>query len=355
MKSIFTFFLLSPFLSFSQYTYEYKNLVLEGGGVRGLAYAGALEVLEQKGILSNIENVAGSSAGAIAGLMISLGYTSKEIDSILQTLKIQEFNDGRDIFGKIKRIKKEYGVYKGDRFEGWLADLISSKTGNANTTFLQLHEMHEKCKNYKDFYCTGTNVSKQELEVFSWKNWPAMKLKTAVHISGCIPFYFKPVPIDSLGNEVTLKDTLCNYDLYVDGGTLCNYPINMFDSTTDGSNPLTCQHVIYNPETLGLKLERDEQLKVYDENKTAIAGYEIRNMKQYTSAVANLVMENIYRKTPDLGNEKGRTIYISYGDISARVRKIPVEQRKMLHNNGVFAATKFFNEPTANVTNTPAK
>jgi NTE family protein len=355
MKSIFILFLLCPVLVFSQYNYAYKNLVLEGGGIRGLAYAGALEVLEQKNILSNIDKVAGSSAGAIAGLMISLGYTSKEIDSILQTLKIQEFNDGRAIFGKIKRIKKEYGVYKGDKFESWLADLINAKTGNANTTFLQLHEMHEKSNHYKDFYCTGTNVSKQELEVFSWESWPEMKLKTAVHISGCIPFYFKPVPIDSLGNEVSLEDTLTNFNLYVDGGTLCNYPINLFDYTTDGSNPLTGQHVIYNLETLGLKLERDEQLKFYYENKTAIAGYEIRSMKQYTSAVINLVMENIYRKTPDLSDEKGRTIYISYGDISGRVRKIPAEQRKMLHDNGVVAATKFFDEPTANLIITSVK
>ena len=347
MKLCFVAILLIPSLVFCQYDYQYKNLALEGGGVRGLAYAGALEVLEQKGILSHVERVAGSSAGAIAGLMISLGYNAKEIDSILQTLKIQEFNDGKDIFGKIKRVKKEYGVYKGDKFEKWLAGLIFKKTGNPNTTFLQLHELHEGNNDFKDFYCTGTNVTKQQLEILSWEKWPQTTLKTAVHISGCIPFYFKPVPIDSLGNEVSLKDTLCNYDLYVDGGTLCNYPVSMFDSCTDNGNPLTSEHVIYNPQTLGLKLERDEQIKALSDGNTAIAPYDIKNMKQYTHAVMNLVMENVNRKTPDLGNEKGRTIYISYGDISARVRKISPAQKKMLHDKGVMAATKFFNEPTA--------
>ncbi|MDQ2864279.1 MAG: patatin-like phospholipase family protein, partial [Bacteroidota bacterium] len=313
------------------------------------AYAGALEVLEQKDILSHVEKVAGSSAGAIAGLMISLGYNSHEIDSILQTLKIQEFNDGKDIFGKIKRIRKEYGLYKGDKFENWLACLILSKTGDANTTFLQLHQLREKNNIYKDFYCTGTNVSRQELEIFSWEKWPEMKLRTAVHISSCIPFYFKPVPIDSVGNEVSLKDTLFSYDLYVDGGTLCNYPINIFDSCTDGGNPLTCEDVIYNKETLGLKLERDEQIKELDEGKTDIAPYDIKNMKQYTSAIMNLIKESINRKTPDLSNEKNRTIYISYGDISARVRKISIEMKKKLHDNGVVAATKFFNQVAINL------
>ena len=173
-----------------------------------------------------------------------------------------------------------------------------------------------------------------------------MKLKTAVHISGCIPFYFKPVPIDSAGNEVSLKDTLSKYDLYVDGGMLCNYPVNMFDSSTDGSNPLISEHVIYNQETLGLKLERDEQIKEFRDGKTIIAPYHVTSMKQYSDAVMNLMMENLNRKSPELDNEKGRTIYISYGNISGRVRKISMEEKKLLHDNGVSAATEFFDKLT---------
>jgi len=50
----------------------YKNLVFEGGGIRGLAYAGTIKVLEEKNILSQVEKTAGTSAGAIAALLISL-------------------------------------------------------------------------------------------------------------------------------------------------------------------------------------------------------------------------------------------------------------------------------------------
>ena len=346
MKTFFLLFLLSPVLVLSQNKYDYKNLVMEGGGIRGLAYSGALEILEQKGILKNIVRVAGSSAGAIAGLMVSLGYNSKEIDSILQTIKIQEFNDGKFFFGKIKRVKKEYGVFKGDKFESWLGQLIEFKTGNANITFNELHQLHLSDKNFKDFYCTATNISQQRLEILSWNIWPQMKLKTAVHISGCIPFYFKPVSIDSIGNEVPLTDTTAKYDLYVDGGMLCNYPNNMFDSSLDGSNPLTSEKVIYNPQTLGLKLERGEQIEEFDKNNLSIAHYQISSMKQYTSAVMNLMMETVNRK-PGLSNEKGRTIYISYGDISGRPRKISFKEKIFLHNNGIVAAAKFFNEPMA--------
>lgn len=320
---------------------------MEGGGVRGLAYSGALEVLDQKGILSNIENVAGSSAGAVAGLIVALGYSSHEIDSVLQNLKIGEFNDGKFFFSKIRRIKKEYGMYKGEKFEEWLAHLIEFKTGNADITFNELHQMHIIDKKFKNFFCTGTNISRQRLEILSWKTQPDMKLKTAVHISSCIPFYFIPVAVDSAGNEVSLKDTSVNYDLYVDGGMLCNYPVNIFDSCANNGNPLTCNNVIYNRQTLGLKLERGEQINEFNQNRTDIAAYQITNMKQYSSAVMNLMIESVNRKSPDLSNEKGRTIYISYGDISGRPRKVSAKEKNILHNNGAFAANKFFNSSMA--------
>ena len=41
-----------------------ENLVFKGGGVLGIAYAGAIESLEEKGLLKNIKRVAGTSAGS---------------------------------------------------------------------------------------------------------------------------------------------------------------------------------------------------------------------------------------------------------------------------------------------------
>lgn len=319
---------------------------MEGGGVRGLAYSGALTVLEKKGIFSGLENVAGSSAGAIAGLMIALDYSSHEIDSILQMLKIQEFNDGKFLFGRIRRVQKEYGMYKGDKFEQWLASLIKNKTGNENTTFGELHELHLKNKRFKNFFCTATNISGQRLEILSWKHWPQMKLRTAVHISSCIPFYFVPVSIDSTGKEVPENDS-ARIGLYVDGGMLCNYPINIFDSSMDGTNPLISNHVIYNQQTLGLKLERQEQIDEFDSGQTRIAPYRIHDMKEYSSAFMNLLMESLNRKSFTLENEKGRTIYISYGEISGRPRKMSSTEKKILFENGMTAANKFFSNKEA--------
>ena len=44
---------------------NYQNLVLEGGGIRGVAYCGAIEELERQGVLQHITRVGGTSAGAI--------------------------------------------------------------------------------------------------------------------------------------------------------------------------------------------------------------------------------------------------------------------------------------------------
>ena len=322
---------------------------MEGGGVRGLAYPGALQVLEEQGVLNGIQNVAGSSAGAIAGIMVALNYSSHEIDSVLHSIKVQEFNDGRFFIGKIKRVTKEYGIYKGVKLSDWIGNLIKYKTGHEDITFRGLHELHLKDPAFKNFYCTGTNISKQELEIFSWENWPDMKLKTAVHISSCIPFYFVPIAIDDQGNEVPLEQDSIKYDLYVDGGMLCNYPISIFDSCKNGGNPLVCNDVVFNPQTLGLKLERAEQIDLFEQNKTHVAPYEIGSMKDYSAAVMNLLVETLNRRSPELKNEIGRTIYISYGNISGKPRKVSLKEKDELYTNGVSAANKFFKISTTSV------
>ena len=49
---------------------EIENIVLEGGGVKGLAYGGVLDVMKEYNILPKIKRVAGSSVGAIAAMIL---------------------------------------------------------------------------------------------------------------------------------------------------------------------------------------------------------------------------------------------------------------------------------------------
>jgi NTE family protein len=338
------FVLLLPALCIAQKKYDYKNLVLEGGGVRGLAYAGVFSILEEKNILQQVENVGGSSAGAIAGMMVSIGYSASEIDSLLIDLPVQKFNDGRfGIVGKYKRLTTDFGIYKGGAFEKWLQQLVEHKTGNPLLTFGELHQLHLKNNFYKDFYCTGTNLSKQQLEIFSYLNTPDMPLALAVRISGTIPLYFEPVALDNHLKKIKKSDTLSFVNYYVDGGMLCNYPICMFDTCDkDALNPLLCDKAKFNYQTLGIKLERSQQIDSLNNNSIKIPAYDISKFSQYLAAFSNLLMETLSRKYPGLENEAGRTIYVNQGNFSWRVKKTSQRDKLLLYQNGADAARQFF-------------
>ena len=336
--------LLFPGFCFAQKNYDYKNLVLEGGGVRGLAYAGVFSVLEEKGILQQIENVGGSSAGSVAGMLVSIGYKAAEIDSLMMELPLQKFKDGNGgLIGKYKRLKTDFGIFKGEAFEKWLQLLIAHKTGNPILTFKQLHELHLKNSLYKDFHCTGTNLSKQQLEIFSSQTTPDMSLALAVRISGGVPLYFEPVALDNQLHKIKKTDTVSFVNYYVDGGMLCNYPISMFDTCLDNTaNPILCDNVKFNSQTIGIKLERPQQIDSLNQNSIKIPVYDITNFSGYLAAFSNLLMETLSRKYPGLENEKGRTIYVSQGNISSIIKKTKQQDKLLLYENGVKAANNFF-------------
>lgn len=334
--------LLLPLTGLSQSKYAYTNLVLEGGGVRGLAYAGVFSVLEEKNILQHIEKVGGSSAGAIAGFMISMGYSAAEIDSMMQQLPVQQFNDGKGgLWGKYKRVKNDFGIYEGKKFESWLQRLAKIKTGNPNISFAELHALRLSGKKFKDLYCTGTNLSRQQLEVFSYEHTPDMPVALAVRISGGVPLYFEPVALDNDLRKIKKGDTASFINYYVDGGMLCNYPISIFDSCEENKNPLLCNSVRFNPQTIGIKLERPEQIDSLQKNNITIPPYDVNNFNEYLAAFSNLMIETLNRKYPNLENERGRTIYVSYGKIGSKVRRMKPEEKKLLFDNGVTAARIF--------------
>jgi len=72
---------------------KYTNLALSDGGVWGISYAGAFEELDRFGILQQIRSVAGTSAGSMVGLLLALGYNSKNEQETLQTRQAELLAD----------------------------------------------------------------------------------------------------------------------------------------------------------------------------------------------------------------------------------------------------------------------
>ena len=313
---------------------EYKYMVLKGGGIRGIAYTGAIKVLEEQKITQGIEKVAGTSVGAITGALFCMGYTAKQMEEIMLNLDIATFNDGEWMFiGGQKRVRKNYGWYKGEKLEQWMGEQIAMQTGDENTTFLQLHKLAMSNKKYKDLYVTATNLTLQNLEVFSWETHPNMPLKTAVRASASVPIYFGAVFMDSTGKVVEHPEKEGHYNVYVDGGLLANYPINLFNSDRDNAGNTINEH------TLGLKLERPEQME-YAKTNTGIAPYDIHSFPGYIGALYNLTIEQLNKNIPHSVEQK-HTIYISTSNLSPRVRRITMEQKKLLFANGEEAARMF--------------
>ena len=62
---------------------DIENLVLEGGGVRGIAFSGAVDYLEEQNLLPKIKRFAGSSAGAMASTLLAIGYNATEFKDLL--------------------------------------------------------------------------------------------------------------------------------------------------------------------------------------------------------------------------------------------------------------------------------
>jgi NTE family protein len=327
---IFVFTILTT--TAAVYAQPYRNLVFEGAGIRGVAYAGAIAELEKQNILPCIERIGGTSAGAIAALAVALGYTSAEIENLIYNTRLQKFNDGRFLFvGGIARINRNFGWYRGVAFTKWIETIIAARTGNTEITFRELHE-----QGFPDLFITGTSLNRQQLIVFSHKHYPNMKIKDAVRISMSIPLYFEAVCIDSSGHVLKNKEKKKAFDVMVDGGFTGNFPIFIFDDVPAGQDKTarTC-----NPYTLGLRIDTPGQI-MYDSLNQGLAPIEINNFQNYIGAFYSYVIENLNRAnlTPE---DWQRTVSISSGNIGARIRKLSIAEKDLLIRNGQEAMKQY--------------
>ena len=250
--------------------YPFKNLVFRGGGMKGTAYTGALEVLEEKGILKRIERVAGSSSGAITATLLSFNLpfseTLKLIESLDFKLVPQHHSENREnekewlpkFIGKeitkisgdfeaLQRLMTKYGWYSTEYFNRWMRAIIAKKCdGNADATFADFRE-----RGFKDLYIVSANVSRLEVAIFSADTTPDFAVADAVRMSISIPLYFEVMRYDG--------KVIGEGDYYVDGGVLMNYPLHIFDGPEYSKKNIWYERGI-NWETLGFYLYTNADL-----------------------------------------------------------------------------------------------
>jgi|GEM_PF-227673 len=79
------------------------NLVLGGGGIKGIAYSGVFDAAEKRGYKWG--NIAGVSAGALAGSYAAAGYSAEEIIKIMDQFDFSEV-DINNIPDKVPAVKR---------------------------------------------------------------------------------------------------------------------------------------------------------------------------------------------------------------------------------------------------------
>jgi len=310
------------------------NLVFEGAGIRGLAYAGVVEVLEEQKLLDGIQKLGGTSAGAITALLLGLGYSSGEMADIISSTRFRRFNDGRFFFiGGIVRLSKRYGWYRGQRFTRWLESLMLDKGINPDITFREWHNSGRK-----DLYLVATCLNRQRMLVLSHETYPDMKVVDAVRASMSIPLYFQAVFVDSTGTVFQKQNKDNTLDVLVDGGIVGNYPIAIFDTLRTDSDGkgyrLACK------QTLGIRIDSPDQI-ANDQQSRQLAHYPIHNLPDYISAFYTLVLESLNRNELTDADWQ-RTISVSSAGIGPKVRRLTQEEKQRLIGSGREGAMEYF-------------
>ena len=229
----------------------YADGVFEGGGVRGVAFLGALRCCHDLGI--RWRKLAGTSAGAITAAVLATDLSIDDLEDLLGQLDYSIFlskkNSPLIINGDpaddlqspawtllFLTISRQMGEYSSLPFRQWLETTLSQ--GHLHT-FADVKKLSKD----RELKLVISNLSRGEMLVLpddlhrresadSDALYQQLQLKSAedfsvaeaVRLSMSIPLFFEP---GKLGN-----------DLIVDGGILSNFPLWIYDKQSVGSTPV---------------------------------------------------------------------------------------------------------------------
>ena len=170
-----------------------KNLILSSGGVNGYFFVGALKYLLEQNLLNNLENILGTSAGSIFGLLYLLGFSIDEIIEL--TTKMEPSNLLNMNVDNILSFMDDYGLDDGEKIIKIIRIVCKRKHNIVKLTFQDLFNISNIT-----FTIAALNINTKKMLYFSHKNYPNMEVAEAIRMSSSIPILFKPVIFE--GNYV---------------------------------------------------------------------------------------------------------------------------------------------------------
>ncbi len=310
------------------------DLVLEGGGVKGVALAGAVQPFDEAGY--TVARVGGTSAGALVGAVVAaLAQRGESLDRLLDiadTLDFRRFPD-RGLPGRLLgplgfladglSVLVESGAYEGDYLRRWLGgvlgDLGVSTFGDLRTD----DPGDDGSMNHRyRLVVTASDVSRKRLVYLPWdygdygRDPDEQKVVDAVRASASIPFFFEPVTLTGPRGTSTL----------VDGGLVSNFPISMFDRT-DGERARW--------PTIGVRLDAFGS-DVPEGEAEKVAGPVALGVAVVQTAIEGCQAEHVLEPC----NLK-RSVSVDTAPVGTLDFDITPAQRRALQRSGRSAATSF--------------
>jgi len=256
------------------------DIAFEGGGMKGVAFAGALEVLHEQGYQWG--RLVGTSAGAVAAVLCAAGYEPNEIRALLggqedHPNRVRTFFDipepeeftreekdnslTMSLFATIKvpcipdavlrRVRRflldllltngryarlfnfveRGGFYVGRAFQVWVEERLAAKGLPRQITFGGLYE-----ETGIDVSVTAADLVAMDLLVLNRRTAPELPVAWAVRMSMGIPFIWQPVVWQKEWGTYCAQNVAGH--LIVDGGVLSNFPIWLLTGTSAQSREL---------------------------------------------------------------------------------------------------------------------
>lgn len=191
--------------------------VFEGGGVRGIALAGAAAAALDEGI--EFESVAGTSAGALVASLVIAGYEPEELSRAVCSVPWPDLLDTSTVaripvLGKHLAIFLRKGFNRGRRLEDVWAELLERK---GIRTFADLPPDALEVVVTDLSHHSGV-VLPRDLELYGIDP-QSFSVARALRMSAAVPFLFEPVALHTPHETVYMAD----------GAMSSNFPVRITD------------------------------------------------------------------------------------------------------------------------------
>ena len=219
--------------------------VFEGGGIKGIALAGAAAAVLDAGY--RFERVTGTSAGALTASLIAADYTADELRQQVARIDWPSLLDGVPglkvpIIGKHIAFLRRGGLYRGAQLQRVWSQLLSAK---GVSTFGDLEPGRLRMVAVDLSHERGV-VLPDGLEEYGI-DASRFPIARAVRMSSAVPFIFKPV---ELQNRFT-----GDVSLMADGALGSKFPVELVDQRSDtpvfGFRPIDVDDVHHHNEVRG--------------------------------------------------------------------------------------------------------